>query len=214
MTREGKLAVILCGLLGGLCAAGPNCASAQAPQEQAAPVYPQTKDGLKDQMATAVEAYRRGDAVAGRRLLEQFRMPQSDQWFAANFGPERGATLAKRYDRIFEKYLQSTEKTLQDIGGAKGRKLQTNLEPCRRDPPQARGSERPSGLVPLKEPICFNGFFSTVIKNNARLLGGDFKALSWEDTVIYQDGAFRFMGRGGWPFWEWEQPEEKTPTSP
>ena len=79
MTRKGKLAAIFFGLLGGLCAAGPSRTSAQAPQEQVSPVYPQTEDGFNAQMAAAVEAYRKGDAVAGRRLLEQFRMPQSDQ---------------------------------------------------------------------------------------------------------------------------------------
>ena len=119
MTRESKLAMILCGLLGGLWAAGPTRTAAhalsastqssplpgessvQTPAEQVAPTYPQTEDGFNAQIAAAVAAYGKGDAAAGRRLLEQFRMSQSDQWFALNFGPEQSETLAKRYDRLF-----------------------------------------------------------------------------------------------------------------
>lgn len=225
MAGKGKLAAILFGLLGALCTAGSGrgsaqalpgstpssqqagTSSAQAPQEQVSPVYPQTEDGFKAQMDTAVEAYRKGDTVAGRRLLEQFRMPQADQWFAENFGPERGATLAKRYARLFEEYLKSTEKTLEGLANAKGRKLETNLKPGTRESPQERpGILKLSGMAPVKDPICFNGNFFIRMTGKAKaLLTGDYRAEMWTDTFVYQDGAFRFLGHGGWPFWIWDR---------
>jgi TonB family protein len=33
-------------------------------------------------------------------------------------------------------------------------------------------------------------------------------ATSWGSTFVEQDGAFRFIGFGGWPFWAWQDHTE------
>lgn len=33
-------------------------------------------------------------------------------------------------------------------------------------------------------------------------------AVSWADMFAHEDGAFRFVGFGGWPFWVWEDRSE------
>lgn len=33
-------------------------------------------------------------------------------------------------------------------------------------------------------------------------------ATSWGDTYVHQDGLFRFLGFGGWPFWVWQNGTE------
>lgn len=238
--------MIFCGLLGALSAPGPNglfahatlrslghipsenpqssplsgSSSAQAPQEQPTPGYPQTADGFSAQISAVVEAYQKGDATEGRRLLEQFRLPRSAERFGGQIRPELNEILAKRYDRLFKNYVNQTENRLQDLARTKARKLTTDLEPGPPDPPSADkisgpDSMKPSGIVTVKQPVCFNAFFSSSLTTTSQtVFPGEYKAISWEDTYIYQDGAFRFAGRGAWPFWQWEDEESFDKTSP
>jgi hypothetical protein len=168
-----------------------------------------TAEGLRfdAQMSAALAAYQDGNRAEGRRLLEQFRLPESAKWFADQFGSEQGAALSKRYDRLFESYLTSTEKHLEDVASTKGRRLGINLRPGTSQPPDSgkhTGPQQLSGVVPANEPTCFNVSFSIALTGNAGLLGGDFKAEMWMDTFVYQGGEFRFLGHGAWPFWVWE----------
>jgi hypothetical protein len=225
MTGKYKLAAISCcvfGLLildglGGLpvqavpCNAQslqvPGASGAQTAPTVAAPEYPQTADGFNAQMSAALAAYQKGDHAEGRRLLEQFRLPDSAKWFADQFGSEQGETLSKRYDRLFESYLNSMEKKLIDVASAKGRKLDMNLKLGTSQQPGSAnaGPLQLSGIVPAKEPTCFNVSFLIKLTTKADLVfKGNYKAEMWEDTFVYQGGEFRFLGRGVWPFWVWQ----------
>jgi hypothetical protein len=187
----------------------PAAVAPQQTQAEALPTYPQSADGFNAQMSAAVAAYQAGEAAAGRRLLEQFRLPHSAEWFAQNIGPDQSEALTARYDRLFESYLNNTEKTLQDLAAHKGQKLNTDVKPGRQEPPKADAipahPRKLSGIVPAKDPACINVSFG--IKQSSKadlLLKGNFKFETWMDTFIYQDGAFRFMGHGAWPFWVWD----------
>lgn len=167
------------------------------------PEYPQTADGFNAQMSAALAAYQKGDRTEGRRLLEQFRLPDSAKWFAEQFGPEQGETLSKLYDQLFESYLDSMEDHLEEVASAKGRKLNVKLEPEISQQP-SRTTEL-SGLVPAKAPTCFNVTFLINLTGKADLVfKGNYKATTWLDTFLYQGGAFRFLGHGAWPFWVWK----------
>ena len=194
----------------------PGAVAVQAPQGEGALSYPKTPDGFSRQMNDAVEAYQKGDAADGRRLLEQFRLPHSAEWFAEQIAPEQSEALAKRYDRLFASYVSSTENTLEELARTKGRKLNMNLKPGTQEPPRVQVTPRApvrklSGIVPVKDPVCFNANFEVTLTGKADLLlGGNFRSVMWGDTFVYQDGAFRFVGHGSWPFWVWEElPEEE-----
>jgi hypothetical protein len=221
MARWVKWALILSAALSMLILAVPpglraqappgNTQSPPAPGAMATPVapaaappsYPQTTDGFSAQMSAALTAYQKRDSAEGRRLLEQFRLADSAKWFAEQFGPEQGETLSKLYDQHFEDYLDSMENHLEEVASAKGRKLNMRLEPGTSQQP-TRTSEL-SGFVPAKPPACFNVFFLINLMGKADLVfKGNYKASSWEDTFLYQDGAFRFLGHGAWPFWVWK----------
>lgn len=247
MAGKSKLAAILCGLLGGLCAAGssgllaqngteslaqastgttqssppPGADASQAPQGETTPGYPQTADGFNAQISAAIAAYQAGDNATGRRLLEQFRLPHSAEWFAEYIGPEQSEALEKRYDRLFEDYVNHTENTLQELARSKGRKLASNLKPMSQEAPHVTtipGApvRKLSGIVPAKEPVCFSVSFGIQLTGKSDLLlKGEFRSIMWEDTYTYQDGAFRFVGHGASPFWVWEErPDEKPPAGP
>ena len=184
-------------------AQSPPASGAVAAPAAAPPEYPQTVDGFSAQISLAIAAYQKGDHAEGRRLLEQFRLADSAKWFAEQFGPELGETLSKLYDQHFENYLTTMENRLEDVASGKGRKLNMRLEPGTNRQP-TRTAEL-SGFVPAKPPTCFNVFFLINLTGKAELvLKGNYRATTWEDTYLYQDGAFRFVGRGAWPFWVWK----------
>jgi hypothetical protein len=245
---KSKLTAILCGLLGGLCAAGsngplartevespaqgapgnkqsspaPGAVGLQTPAGDATPGYPQTTDGFNAQISAAVAAYQAGDGATGRRLLEQFRLPHSAEWFAEYIAPEQSEALNKRYDALFEGYVNLTENRLQELARSKGRKLaSSNLKPMSQEPPHVTTISgdpvrKLSGIVPAKQPVCFNVNFAIQLTGKSDLLlKGEFRSTMWEDTYTYQDGAFRFVGHGASPFWVWEErPNEKPPAGP
>lgn len=236
MKGRSRLSAILCGLLGALLLTNPvdtraqpqstpsaNTQSSPPPgastPETPQPSYPQTADGLSAQLTAALEAYKKGDTAGGRAQLEQFRLPHSADWFVNHFGTEQGQALDKRYNRLFQNYVNAREETLRELASAKNPKITTRLEPATQQPPpvpdQAQGTplRKPSGLVPLKDPACLNGFFGIMLTDKADMrIRGEFKGVTWEDVFIYQDGAFRFLGRGAWPFWAWDvSPGEKPP---
>ncbi len=216
-----KSAAILCGLLGTWFLVGPKIplARAQEPQAQTPPAYPQTADGFSAQFSAVVQAYQKGDASEGRRLLEQFRIQRPTDWFGEQIRPELNEILAERYIRLFETYVNRTENKLQDLARAKGRKLDIDLKPGQKEPPSAErtsspGGMTPSGIITLKQPACFNVFFAVKFTSAAQTaLTGDFRLTAWLDTFVYQGGAFRFAGAGAWPFWEWEDDYDKPPAT-
>lgn len=178
----------------------PGATTTPAAPPVAPTEYPQTADGFNAQMSAALTAYQKGDRAEGRRLLEQFRLADSAKWLAEQFGPELGETLSKLYDRHFENYLSTMEGHLEEAAGGKGRKMNMRLEPGTTKQP-TRVDEL-SGFVPAKPPACFNVFFGiTLMEKKPSMFKGDYRGSMWEDTFLYQEGAFRFIGHGAWPFW-------------
>jgi hypothetical protein len=188
----------------------PSGASpAQAAPAAAAPNYPETADGFNAQMQAAVVAYQNGDAAAGRRQLETFRLPDSHKWFADQLGADQAENVSPEYDSFFESYLSKIEQTLEDAAPKK-RKLNITLKPGTSEEPGPIEIPGPSprkltGMVLAKELPLYNVTFGIVRTGKADLaLKGNFRATSWMDTYLYQDGAFRLVGRGAWPFWVWD----------
>jgi len=199
----------------------PQTSAAQAPQEAAPLLYPQTAEGFDAQFAAVVAAYQAGDNATGRRLLEQFRLPHSVEWFAEYIGPEQSAALDTRYDKLFKRFVNRTDNTLNELARGKQRKLAMNMKPATQDAPQSpTTSGAPvrdlSGIVPLKHPVWFNANFVVQLTGKSDLiLKGEFKSIMWQDTYAYQDGAFRFLGQGAYPFWVWVgHPDQKPETGP
>jgi hypothetical protein len=185
----------------------PGAVAAQAVPAQAAPNYPETAEGFNAQMLAAVDAYQKGDGAAGRRQLETFRLPDSAKWFADQFGAEQGKNLADLYDDFFEDYLSKMEQRLEDAAPKK-RKLNITLKPGTSQQPgpvvlRHAPAGKLSGLVLAKELTYYNVDFVIMMTGKADLmLKGNARATLWEDTYLYQDGAYRLVGHGAWPFWE------------
>jgi TonB family protein len=161
----------------------------------------QSSKEFQAQVAAIIEAYRKHDAARGRQFIEQFRLPNAPDWFAAHLNPARSEEFASRYDRLFTSFADSFEHTVRDIVADKGADLDTQVKAADEKPTEDLqfGGKR-SGVVTTQPVDLFFCMFQITIKK-APVTG-------WGSTFVQQDGAFRFAGFGGWPFWVWQDHTE------
>ena len=168
---------------------------------QTTPVYIQSKDGFRAQLDAIVQYYRAGDKGRGRHLIDQFRLPHSEEWFSEYLGPAQSAELTARYNRLFANFAESLEKTIETVVANRSAELVTELgEGKGEKPSNIRAGAKTSGIVSVKEPHLFYGDFAIQVKKK--------NSVSWADTFAYEDGMFRFAGFGALPFWVWEDGSE------
>lgn len=189
-----------------LLTAAAGAQTAETPQSsgtvQTAPLYIQSNDGFRSQLDAIVQCYRTGDTTTGRLLIDQFRLPHSEEWFTEHLGPEQSAKLTERYDRLFANFAESLEKTIEAVVANRASDLVTELEEGKGENPSdvRRPGAKLSGMVSVKQPNLFYGHFRIIVKKK--------DSVSWADTFVHEDGAFRFLGFGAWPFWVWEEGAE------
>jgi len=138
-----------------LAATGRPAETPQSPGTvQTTPVYVPSKDGFHAQLDAIVQYYRAGDEKAGRHLIDQFRLPHSEEWFSEYLGPAQSAELTARYDRLFANFAESLEKTIESVVANRSAELITELG-------EGNGENRPIFVLvrkrvassPLRSPI-------------------------------------------------------------
>jgi len=166
------------------------------------PADAQSSDEFRAQVAAIVQSYREGDVTRGRQLIEQFRLPHAQDWFSGHLGSEQSADLANRYDRLYANFAESFEHTVEAIVATRHTELVTNLDKGEGETPTKvlRPGAKLSGIVSSKPVSLFYGIFKITVERR--------NGTSWADTFVHQDGAFRFLGFGGWPFWVWQNGTE------
>lgn len=164
--------------------------------------YDQSEDGFRSQFNAIVESYRAGNNTEGHQLIDRFRLPQSEKWFSEHLAPDQSAKLTARYDRLFANFAESLEQTIEDVVGHPKSDMVTNLEEGKGENPSdvRRPGAKLSGMVSVRQPNLFYGHFRVIVKTK--------DSMSWADTFVHEDGAFRFLGFGAWPFWVWEDGSE------
>ena len=159
----------------------------------------QSSEEFRAQVAAIVQSYREGDTTQGRQLIEQFRLPHAQDWFSEHLGSEQSAEFASRYDRLFANFAESVEHTVQAIVATHDAELgltSLDIENGETPPDNLLLGRKLSGIVSAKPLSLFFCQFQITIKKTP--------STSWGETYVHQDGAFRFLGFGGWPFWVWQ----------
>jgi len=158
-------------------------------------------DAFRTQVTAIFQSYRAGDTANGRKSLDQFRLPNPEAWFSEHVSPQQSTELAKRYDRLYANFADSFEHTVEDIVANRHAELMPTLETGRGETPNwSSPSAKLSGIVSVNPATLFFCTFQiTVQKRNTT---------SWGDAFVYEDGAFRFVGFGAWPFWAWQDGTE------
>lgn len=199
MRRSSVLSTIF--VLTGFALLVPFDSRASQANPQPATIYPETEDGFRNQLNAAVDAYKVGDAAAAQRLMEQFRLPDPNAWFAEDFHPDQSAKLADRYTEESSGFVASLAKTIDDVVHHPGFELVATLKPGEpAAPAKMHASYELAAVTPLKEQALYRFNFS--IRENRQEAG------SWMETYVYYGGAFRFIGFGAWPIWAWKEGAE------
>ena len=165
----------------------------------------QSNQEFRAQVAAIVQSYRKGDATGGRQMIEQFRLPNAKDWFSEHLNPADSAEFVSRYDRLYVSFAESFELTVKDIVATRGAELGTEVELGEGETPPEKFIGKRSGVVSTKAASLFFCTFQITIKKSP--------ATSWGETYVRQDGAFRFLGSGGWPFWVWQNETERRASS-
>jgi TonB family protein len=189
-----------------LLTAAAGAQTAETPQSsgtaQTAPVYSKSNDGFRSQLDDIVRCYRTGDTTTGHHLIDQLRLPHPEEWFTEHLGAEQSAKLPERYDRLFTSFAESLEKTVEAVVASRAAEFVAGVEDGKGE--DASGVRRPdaklSGVVSIKQPNLFYGKFKINVKKK--------DSISWAETFVHEDGAFRFLGFGGLPFWVWQDGAE------
>jgi TonB family protein len=162
----------------------------------------QSSEEFSARVAAIIQSYREGDTAKGRQLIEQFRLPHAQDWFSEHLGSEQSADFANRYDRLYANFAESFEHTVEAIVAKRDAELVTKLENGNGETPAKvlRPGAKLSGVVSIESASLLYGNFQIKVQRK--------DTSSWADTFVREDGAFRFLGFGGWPFWVWQDGTE------
>jgi hypothetical protein len=153
--------------------------------------YKQNAQGLEKEFESFLKAYQKGDDKGMDESFGVFRFPKPKEWFGNYFSEDDAARLSADYDR----QISDAESSLiQDMNLADpGSRFRVRCEP-RGDSGAGQGGSGGYGIRPLK-PIAVEQFRLEFRS------GSHDQKFTFIANFVYADGAYRFVGGGGAPFW-------------
>ena len=190
--------IVFLALLGAVAPAFTFAQQGAAVREAEARVYAHSANGFREQYGRIAEEFKQGDSEKAKKMLQAFRLPDARSWFSHNFEADKVPELLQRYEQAvgnFEAAFEETFKAAAQFNhfGVKIEPRKGEPKPSDRNPPDFK-----PGLFSPTQKIQFDRFAF-------RVRGDEAVPISWEDTYVYLEGAFRFMGGGAYPFWTWEK---------
>ncbi len=156
-----------------------------------AETYKQNAQGLEKQFEAFVRAFQRGDDKGMDEGFGVFRLLKPKEWFGNYFSPEDAAKLVAAYDR---EVSEAESSLIEDMNRADpGSRFRVRCE-ARGDSVAGQTGSGEYGMRPLK----------AIVVEQFRL---EFRSTSHDQkfsfiaNFVYADGAYRFVGGGGVPFW-------------
>ena len=152
--------------------------------------YSHDARGLEKQFEPLLKAYAKGDKDAIDKEFAVFVLPSANKWFADYFPAANVEQLGWDYESEadnFKHTLPGMMKILQP--GARFHAHCSTSDP--NEPTKLQPS--PDALVPTKE-IPIEKFRIAFIADSGR----SFSILA---NFVYVDGAYRYLGKGAFPFW-------------
>jgi len=184
MKETGRVLTIIALLLVIAFTAGPGSVSARPVGE----TYKQSADGLAKEFDSFLKAYHKGDDTGMEQAFSVFRIPNAKQWFAEHFSAEDAARLGAAYGQKTTDAMNSLIEDMNQAGA--GNKYSLHCE--------ARGDVPPSGKEDAAHPVQPIRVEQFVMEFQASSTRQKFLFIA---NFVYVDGAYRFVGGGGGPFW-------------
>jgi TonB family protein len=151
---------------------------------------PNTEKGFDTQYHKFVDAYWKAKEKDRGKIFVQFAIPE--HWFADTFGADHGPELEQSYLRAFDDFVISTAKRL---GGTSPSPdcvvdLKTKLM-------ESVAISVGSTQLPTLQRFVIHYESTNFVDRMNPWKDAD---VSWMDSFVYLDGAFRFYGKGGSSF--------------
>ena len=151
--------------------------------------YKQSADGLAKEFEPFLKAYHKGDDAAMEQAYSVFRIPNAKEWFAAHFSAEDAARLSGAYGQQATDAMNSLIEDMNRAGAANKYGLR-----CEARGDVAAGSGKGDTIQPAK-PVRVEQFVMEFQASSTR------EKFLFMANFVYVDGAYRFVGGGGGPFW-------------
>jgi hypothetical protein len=153
--------------------------------------YKQDAQGLEKQFEPFLKAYQKGDDKGMDESFALFRFARPQEWFENYFSPEDAAKLSSVYGREMS---DAESSLIEDLNRADpGSRYHVRCE-IRGDAGTGQDASGGYGFRPLK-PIAVEQFQLEFRSSNH---DQKFRFIA---NFVYVDGAYRFVGGGGAPFW-------------
>jgi hypothetical protein len=157
--------------------------------------------GLQKQFEPLLKAYAKGDAATINKEYGVFILPNANHWFEDNFPASSAQQLGWDYDSEAEQFkhtLPGMMKILQS--GSKFNARCSPPDPTRKTKLQPNADAvQPTNEIPLEQ------FEVKFVADNGR-------SFSMLCNFVYVDGAYRFLGKGAYPFWSMPDATRKAPS--
>lgn len=151
--------------------------------------YKQSADGLAKEFEPFLKAYHKGDDAGMEQAFSMFRIPNAKEWFAGHFSAEDAARLSGAYGQKATDAMNSLIEDMNRVGAGSKYGLR-----CEARGDVATGSGKGDTIQPVN-PVRVEQFVMEFQASSTR------EKFLFMANFVYVDGAYRFVGGGGGPFW-------------
>jgi hypothetical protein len=152
--------------------------------------YSQDAKGLEKQLEPLAKAWSKHDAAAIDEHCKTFALPDPSAWFSKYFAKDQVQQLVWDDEAEVDNFKTVTPRMMNLLG--KGQKFHAKVS----TPGASSATKlqpRTDAVVPIT-PVPIEQFTVTFIAENGR----SFSILA---NFVYVDGAYRYVGKGAYPFW-------------
>jgi len=148
--------------------------------------------GFERQYRAVINALRDDDREQAKRAFDGFALPA--EWFRETFGAS-GEAMQQQYKTEFDYFKYTESRRIQEQLNKPGSRFETEVR------------KQPDRQLPLPKPAPFAVRPLPSIEGvKIKIYGAQSDSVSprasWANMFAYVNGAFRFFGGGGYPFWD------------
>jgi hypothetical protein len=161
--------------------------------------------GLESQYQPFLDAFATVKPAEFHAALAVFALPNSADWFAKYFAKDQVQQLVRQNESELNAYEQALLRSMAAVPPGTTFRVRCKLP---HPDPTTRISPRPDAILPsVQIPV---EQFVTEFDPVPRMKKGRFSLVV---NYVYVDGAFRYVGKGAYPFWSApdEAPAKKNP---
>jgi hypothetical protein len=199
-TRAGSFALTLVGFA--ILTAAPNypARSSSLPDfsslseiAEAPAVFSHDAKGLESQYQPFLDTFAAVKPAEFHQALSVFGLPNPADWFAKYFAKDQVEQLVRQNESELNDYEQALLRSMAAVPPGARFRVRCKLphaDPTMRISPRPDAIQ-PSAAIPVEQ-------FVTEFDSTSKMKNGRFSLVV---NYVYVDGAFRYVGKGAYPFW-------------